>query len=68
MRGAADDRVRLLHGPYQAPRLHVGDRATCLFRDRDVVGTGWTDAPISWPRCRLSHAPGGERFSISRID
>ncbi len=50
MRGAADDRVRLLHGPYQAPRLHVGDRATCLYRDRDVVITAWTDAPISWPR------------------
>jgi hypothetical protein len=45
-----DDRVRLLHGPYKAPRLHVGDRATCLYRDCDVVVTAWTDAPISWPR------------------
>jgi hypothetical protein len=49
-RGAADDRVKLLHGPYRAPRLHVGDCATCLFRDCEVVVTGWTDAPISWPR------------------
>ena len=46
-----DDRVRLLHGPYHAPSLRVGDRATCLFKDGDVHVTGWTDAPISWPRC-----------------
>src|ERR1700722_5243565 len=57
MRGGADDRVRLLHGPYQAPRLHAGDRATCLVKDRDVVVTGWTDAPISWPRA----LPVGEK-------
>jgi hypothetical protein len=52
-----DDRVKLLHGPYRAPRLHVGDRATCLYKDCDVVVTGWTDARISWPRC----LPVGER-------
>jgi hypothetical protein len=46
----ADDRVKLLHGPYRAPRLKVGDRADCLYRDCLVVVTGWTDAPISWPR------------------
>jgi hypothetical protein len=48
-RRAVDDRLKLLHGPYRAPRLRVGDRATCLFRDCLVVVTGWTDAPISWP-------------------
>jgi hypothetical protein len=52
-----DDRVRLLHGPYEAPPLRVGDRATCLFRDCDVVMTGWTDARISWPRCRPLDVP-----------
>ena len=46
MRGIGDDRVRLLHGPYQAPRLHVGERTTCLFKDCDVAVTSWTDAPI----------------------
>jgi hypothetical protein len=46
-----DDRVKLLHGPYQAPRLHVGERAACLFKDCDVVVTGWTDARITWPLC-----------------
>jgi hypothetical protein len=51
-RGGTDDRVRLLHGPYRPPRLRKGDRASCLFRDCDVVVTGWTDARISWPRCR----------------
>jgi hypothetical protein len=49
-RHAVDDRVKLLHGPYRAPRLHVGDRATCHYRDCLVVVTAWTDAPISWPR------------------
>lgn len=24
----------------------------CLYRDQLVVVTSWTDAPISWPRCR----------------
>jgi len=45
------ERVKLLFGPYRPPRLRRGDRATCLFKDCDVVVTGWTDARISWPRC-----------------
>jgi hypothetical protein len=56
-RRAADDRVKLLHGPYRAPRLRVGDWAICLFRDCLVVVTGWTDGRISWPRA----LPVGER-------
>jgi hypothetical protein len=51
-------RLRLLHGPYRAPALRKGDRAYCLLRNCAVVVTGWTDAPIPWPRCR---APGGPR-------
>jgi hypothetical protein len=46
------DRVALLHGPYHAPALRKGDRASCLYRDCEVVVTSWTDAPIPWPRCR----------------
>ena len=38
----------LLHGPYKAP----ADRTVCLYRDTEVVITSWTDAPISWSRCR----------------
>jgi hypothetical protein len=45
------DKLRLLHGPYQAPALRVGDHADCLLRGTVVV-TSWTDARISWPRCR----------------
>jgi hypothetical protein len=41
----------LLFGPYRTPPLRRGDRATCLFRDCDVVVTGWSDGPIPWPRC-----------------
>jgi hypothetical protein len=53
------ERVRLLFGPYQAPMLRRGDRTTCLYRDCAVVITGWTDAPIPWPRCRTLDGPGG---------
>jgi hypothetical protein len=54
----AHDRVKLLFGPYKAPRLRRGDRAFCFFRDCDVVITSWTDAPIPWPRCRALDSPG----------
>jgi hypothetical protein len=53
------ERVKLLFGPYQAPALRRGDRATCIFRDATVVITGWTDARIPWPRCRSLDSPGG---------
>ena len=53
------DRIRLLFGPYKAPALRRGDRAVCLVRDCDVVITGWTNAPISWPRCRALGTRGG---------
>jgi hypothetical protein len=53
------DRVKLLFGPYQAPRLQRGDRAHCLYRDTIVVVTSWTDRPIPWPRCRALDSPGG---------
>jgi hypothetical protein len=57
MARAADERVRLLHGPYKTPRLRRGERAFCLFHDCDVVVTGWTDARVPWPRCRPLDVP-----------
>jgi hypothetical protein len=51
------DRFQLLFGPYAAPRLRRGDWAICLYKDCDVVVTGWTDARISWPRCRPLDVP-----------
>jgi hypothetical protein len=57
MARAADDRVRLLHSPYKAPRLRKGDQAACLFRDCEVIVTGWTAARIAWPRCRPLDVP-----------
>src|SRR5215813_13922913 len=49
----------LIGGPYTPPPLHKGDRTTCLYRDADVVITGWSDAPLSWPRCRALGGRGG---------
>src|SRR5262249_30568989 len=48
----------LLSGPYHPPALRKGDITFCLFRDTDVVITSWTDARISWPRCRALDCPG----------
>src|ERR1700737_3779341 len=53
------EHVRLLYGPYQASTLRRGDRATCLFRDGEVIVTGWSDGRLSWPRCRLVGTHGG---------
>jgi hypothetical protein len=53
------DKVKLLHGPPEAPPLKCGDRAVCLFRDCEVVITSWTDARIPWPRCRAIGMRGG---------
>src|SRR5262245_54933653 len=55
----ADNRVKLLFGPYKPPPLKRGDRTHCLFRDCQVVITSWTDALIPWPRCRALDGPGG---------
>jgi hypothetical protein len=49
------DLVKLLFGPYKAPPLKRGDWAFCLYRDCAVTITNWSDAPISWPRCRALH-------------
>src|SRR5262249_54281762 len=50
---------RLLYGPYAPPRLRRGDRATCLYRDGDVLITGWSAGRIPWPRCRRPDTHGG---------
>ena len=55
----ARDRVKLLFGPYKAPALRRGDRATCLLRDCTVVITSWSSARIPWPRCRALDGTGG---------
>jgi hypothetical protein len=52
------DKCRLLHGSYHAPALSRGDRVTCHLRGTVVITT-WTDARISWPRCRPLESKGG---------
>jgi hypothetical protein len=53
------DFVKLLFGPYRTPALKRGDSAACMFRDAEVVVTGWTNGRIPWPRCRVLDGPGG---------
>src|SRR5262245_30260255 len=52
------DKVKLLFGPYTPPPLRKGDRTVCLYRDADVVITGWSDGHIPWPRCRALDSRG----------
>jgi hypothetical protein len=55
----------LIAGPYVAPALKRGDRAFCLYRDCDVVVTNWTDARISWPRCRAIGSGAGSGLLVN---
>jgi hypothetical protein len=50
----------VLFTPYTPPALHKGDHATCRFREGEVVITAWSDAPLSWPRCRRIDHQGGD--------
>lgn len=43
------DPYRLLHGPYAVPTLTEADTTTCLYRQRTVRITRWSDTPIAWP-------------------
>jgi hypothetical protein len=51
------EQVKLLFGPYKAPALQRGDKAFSHVRDYPVVIVGWSDARISWPRCRPLDPP-----------
>jgi hypothetical protein len=35
------DPHQLHHGPYNPPALRRGDRAICLYRDEELIVTGW---------------------------
>jgi hypothetical protein len=59
------ERFKLLHGLYKAPSHRRGDRAVCLYRDCEVVVTTWTDARISWPRCRRRGQKGGSGLLVN---
>jgi hypothetical protein len=58
------DKVRLLFGPYTPPPLRKGDRTSCLYRDANVVVTGWSDGRSSWPRYRALGVRGGSGLLV----
>jgi hypothetical protein len=67
-------RYNLLHGPSKSPALRRGDRATCLFRDGDVIVTRVPKRRISWSRCRqpgpvrwFGPSGGGAIFTSSAV-
>jgi hypothetical protein len=53
----AEEKARLLFGPYHAPRLKRGDRVMCLYRDRLVVVCRYSEARLPWPICRPAEPP-----------
>jgi len=59
------DSTRLRFGPYNPPAVRKRDRAFCFFRDCEAVVTGWTDARMSWPRCRALHHRGGSGLLVT---
>jgi hypothetical protein len=59
------EKVKLLHGPYVAPPLKRGDKATCLLRDCDVIITGMSSGRIPWPRCRAIGKRGGSGLLLA---
>ena len=58
------EKVKLLFGPYKAPPLRRGDRATCLYRRCDLVITGWSDARIPWPWGLAKSEQRGGRYGL----
>src|SRR5262245_36760597 len=60
--------VKLLHGPCAAPMLLIGARATCLYRDCDVVIVGRTTARVPWPLCRNRERPTGQASVLVNED
>jgi len=38
------DRHRLPFGPFAPPPVRRGNRVLCLYRDCEVVATGWANA------------------------
>ena len=42
-------RIRLLYGPYIAPKCSQGDKLFCRYRNREAEVRCFTEAPISWP-------------------
>lgn len=54
-----DPRTDLIGDPYTPPPAKLGRCAWCFLRRRTVVISGWTDAPIRWPRCGVRGQHGG---------
>lgn len=46
-----EESERLLHGPYHAPVVAIGQRVTCAVKG-EVIVVGYADAPLRWPICR----------------
>jgi hypothetical protein len=57
----------LVAGPYRPPRLKIGDRTTCLYRDRNVIVTGLSSAPIQWPRCCAVDVGGHSGLLVEEV-
>ncbi|MBM3981578.1 MAG: hypothetical protein FJ304_15135 [Planctomycetes bacterium] len=54
-----------LIGTYTAPPVCKGERVTCLYRDADCVVTGFSAAPICWPRVRAVEHRGGSGLWVN---
>jgi hypothetical protein len=58
------DKVKLLGGPYRPPAVQVGEVTSCLYWDREVIITGWSDGHIPWPMCKPREGYGRPRILV----
>lgn len=54
-----------LIGTYTTPRVRIGQRVTCLYRDTLCQVVSLTNAPIPWPRVRAVGQKGGQGLWVN---
>lgn len=57
--------VPRLLGSYSPPRVQVGDRVYCEYRQTRCRVSSWTDSPISWPRVQPLGQHGGHGLLVT---
>jgi hypothetical protein len=54
-----------LIGTYATPRVRVGERVLCLYRDKWCRVTSFTAAPVPWPRVSVIGQVGGSGLWVN---
>jgi len=52
---------------YVSPKVRLGERVICLYRDAECRITSWSNARISWPRCQPIGQRGGSGLWVNLV-